>query len=86
MYCHDREEYSINKGENGDDFNSKLYFSKFEEKRVVLKSSSTKRNDSDTNHGKKISSGLQNLIDELADSRINRNGIISKFNRPCGLY
>ena len=53
MYCHDREEYSINKGENGDDFNSKLYFSKFEEKRVVLKFSSTKRNDSDTNHGKK---------------------------------
>ena len=28
MYCHDGEEYSVNKGENGDDFNSKLYFSK----------------------------------------------------------
>ena len=28
--------------------------------------------------------GLQNLIDESADSRLNWNGIISKFNRPCG--
>ena len=86
MYCHDGEEYSVNKGENGDDFNSKLYFQSYEEKRVVLKSSSAKRNDSDTNHGKKIFSGLQNLINELAHSRINRNGIISKFNRWCGLY
>ena len=28
--------------------------------------------------------GLQNLIDESADSRLNWNEIISKFNRPCG--
>ena len=27
---------------------------------------------------------LQNLIDESADSRLNWNGIVSKFNRPCG--
>ena len=50
----------------------------------MLKSNSTKQNDGDTNHGKKIFSGPQNLIDELVDSRINWNGIISKFNRPCG--
>ena len=29
-------------------------------------------------------SGLQNLIDETADSKLNWNGIISKFNCPCG--
>ena len=45
MYCHDGEEYSVNKGEN-------YTFQSYEEKRVVLKSSSTKRNDKDTNHGK----------------------------------
>ena len=50
----------------------------------MLKSSSTKRNDSDTNHGKKLYSGLQNLIDESADSKLNWNGIILKFNCPCG--
>ena len=33
---------------------------------------------------KKIFSGLQNLIDESANSRLNWNEIISKFNRPCG--
>ena len=55
-----------------------------EGKRVVLKSSSTKRNDSKTNHGKKLYSGLQNLIDESADSKLNWNGIILKFNCPCG--
>ena len=27
---------------------------------------------------------LKNLIDESADSRLNWNGIVSKFNRPCG--
>ena len=33
---------------------------------------------------KNIFSGLQNLIDESADSRLNWNGIVSKFHRPCG--
>ena len=33
---------------------------------------------------KKLFSGLQTLIDESADSRLNWNGIVSKFNRPCG--
>ena len=56
----------------------------YEEKQVVLKSRSMKRNDSDTNHRKNIFSGLQNLIGESADSRLNWNGIILKFNRPCG--
>ena len=28
---------------------------------------------------KKIFSGLQNLMDESADSRLNWNGIVSKF-------
>ena len=56
----------------------------YEEKQVVLKSRSMKRNDSDTNHRKNILSGLQNLIGESADSRLNWNGIILKFNRPCG--
>ena len=46
----------------------------YEEKRVVLKSRGTKRNDNDTNHRKK-KSGLQNLIDESADSRLNWNEI-----------
>ena len=32
----------------------------------------------------KIFSGLQNLIDESPDSRLNLSGIVSKFNRPCG--
>ena len=43
----------------------------YKEKRVVLTSRSTKRNDSDKNHRKKIFSGLQNLIHESADSRLN---------------
>ena len=33
---------------------------------------------------KNIFSELQNLIDESADSRLNWNGIISRFHRPCG--
>ena len=33
---------------------------------------------------KKLFSGLQNLIDESLDSRLYWNGIVSKFNRPCG--
>ena len=33
---------------------------------------------------KKLFSGLQNLIYESADSRLNSNGLVSKFNRPCG--
>ena len=45
----------------------------YEEKRVVLKSSSTKRNDSDTNHRKKLLSRIQNLMDESTDSRLNWN-------------
>ena len=53
-------------------------------KRVVLKSSGTKRNEAAQIILKKLFSGLQNLIDELADSRLNWNEIISKFNRPCG--
>ena len=81
MYCHDGEEYSVNKGETATISIPNYTSQSYEEKRVVLKSSSAKRNDSDTNHGKKIFSGLQNLINELAHSRINRNGIISKFNR-----
>ena len=45
----------------------------YEEKRVVLKSSSTKRNDIDTNHRKKLLSRIQNLMDGSADSRLNWN-------------
>ena len=60
MYRHDGEEYSINKGKNDDNFNSKLYFSKlWRKKREVLKSNSTKQNDGDTNHGKKYSVGFK---------------------------
>ena len=33
---------------------------------------------------KNIFSELQNLIDESADSRLNWNGIILRFHRPCG--
>ena len=53
-------------------------------KGVVLKSSGTKRNEAAQIILKKLFSGLQNLIDELADSRLNWNKIISKFNRPRG--
>ena len=46
----------------------------------------TKRNDSDKNRKNKtkIFSGLQNLIEKSADSRLDWNGIVSKFNRLYG--
>ena len=47
----------------------------YEEEQVVLKSSGTKQNDSDTNQRKVLFRGLQNLIESK---------IISKFNHPCG--
>ena len=56
----------------------------YEEKRVVLKSSSTKQMTATQIIEKKLFSGLKNLIDESADSRLNWNGIVSKVNRPCG--
>ena len=45
----------------------------------MLKSRSTKQNDSDKNHKKNIFSGLQSLIDESADSRLNWNEIVSNL-------
>ena len=56
----------------------------YEEKRVMLKSSSTKRITATQIIEKKLFSRLQNLIDDGADSKLDRNGIVSKFNRPCG--
>ena len=50
-----------------------------EGKRVMLKSRSTKQNDRDKNHRKKLFSGLQSLIDESADSRLNWNEIVSNL-------
>ena len=44
---------------------------KLRRKRVVLKSSSTKRNESDRNHRKKLFCGVQNLVDESVDLRLN---------------
>ena len=58
MYCYDWEEYSVNKGKTEDYFNSKLYFTNYEEKWVLLKSSSTKRNDINTNQKKKNNNDL----------------------------
>ena len=52
MYCHDGEEYSVNKGETATISIPNYTSQSYEEKRVVLKSSSTKRSDGDTNHGK----------------------------------
>ena len=54
MYCHDREEYSENKGKTATISIPNYTLQNYEEKRVVLKSRSTKRNDSDTNHRKNI--------------------------------
>ena len=82
MHSHGREEYSVTRGKRRRFPNYPLQ--NYEEKRVVLKSSSTKRNDSDANHRKKLFSGLQNLTDESADSRLNWSGIVSKFKCPCG--
>ena len=52
MYCHDGEEYSVNKGETATISITNYTSQSYEEKRVVLKSSNAKRNDNDTNHGK----------------------------------
>ena len=48
----------------------------YEEKRVVLKSSSTNEMTATQIIEKKLFSGLQNLIDESADSGLNWNGLV----------
>ena len=53
MYCHDWEEYSENKGKMAKISIPNYTLQNYEEKRVVLKSRGTKRNDNDTNHRKK---------------------------------
>ena len=82
MHSHGKEEYPVTRGKRRRFPNYPLQ--NYEEKRVVLKSSSTKQMTATQIIGKKLFSGLKNLIDESADSRLNWNGIVSKFNRPCG--
>ena len=78
-----REECLVNKGENDDDFQIFLYkiMKKIEWCRnLVARNKMTATQIIEKNYSVKI----QNLIDESADSRLNWNGIVSKFNRPCG--
>ena len=57
MHSHGREEYSVTRGKRRRFPNYPLQ--NYEEKRVVLKSSSTKRNDSDVNHRKNYLVGFK---------------------------
>lgn len=53
MYCHDWEEYSVNKGKTATISIPNYTLPNYKEKRVVLKSRSMKQNDNDTNHREK---------------------------------
>ena len=85
MSCHNWEEYSVNKGKNDDDFQIILYEIM---KKNELCWNLVARNEMTATQiiEKKLFSGLQNLIDESADSRLNWNGIVSKFNRHVDSY